>query len=112
VIQQEFLIFEHKRNKKMEINDELIDKLARLSRLEYDLEGKEAVKKDLNQMIAFIEKINELDTVDVKPLVHITDEVNVFREDKVKKLTTKAEALQNAPLKNEDYIKVSKVLDK
>jgi len=96
----------------MEINDELIDNLARLSRLEYDLEGKKAVKKDLNQMIAFIEKINELDTDDVKPLVHITDEVNVFREDKVKKLTTKVEALQNAPLKNEDYIKVSKVLDK
>ncbi len=96
----------------MEINDELVDKLATLSRLEYDAEGKESVKKDLNQMIAFIEKINELDTENVEPLVHITNEVNVFRADKVEKLTTKEEALKNAPLKNSDYIKVSKVLNK
>jgi len=96
----------------MEITDELVEKLATLSRLEFDAEGKENIKKDLNQMISFIEKIDELDTDGVPPLVHITEEVNVFRADKVKKLTTKEEALQNAPLKNEDYIKVSKVLNK
>ena len=96
----------------MEINDKLIKKLAYLSKLEFDEAAKEAIKKDLKQMIGFVEKINELDTAHVEPLIHMSEEVNRFRKDEVKKLITTQEALKNAPLKNEEYILVPKVIRK
>jgi aspartyl-tRNA(Asn)/glutamyl-tRNA(Gln) amidotransferase subunit C len=49
----------------MEVNDTLIDKLAHLSRLKFDASEKEEIKKDLQKMIAFVEKLNELDTTGV-----------------------------------------------
>lgn len=96
----------------MEINQEVIQKLAKLSRLHYDVAEQEGIKKDLQQMIAFVEKIKELDTESVEPLIHISEAVNVFREDEIKKLIEVEDALKNAPLKTEEYIKVLKVLDK
>src|SRR5258708_7781607 len=68
----------------MEVNDVLIDKLAHLARLKFEASDKEEIKKDLRKMIAFIEKLNELDTTGVEPLLHMTDEINVLREDEVK----------------------------
>ncbi len=96
----------------MEINDKLIKKLAYLAKLEFDDEAKEAIKKDLEQMIGFVEKINELDTENVEPLIHMSEEVNRFRKDKVEKLIEVEDALKNAPLKNEEYILVPKVIRK
>ncbi len=96
----------------MEVNNELIDKLAELSRLEFDEQSKEEIKKDLTNIIRFVEKLNELDLTDVEPLTYITDEKNVLRKDEVKHTVTKAEALSNVPLKDSDYIKVPKVIKK
>lgn len=92
----------------MIVDDILIDKLANLSKLEFDAEGKEAIKQDLTKILNFMEKLNELNTDGVEPLIYINEEVNVCREDEVNYPITKAEALMNAPLKNEDYIKVPK----
>ena len=92
----------------MQVDDALVEKLANLSKLEFDAAGKEAIKKDLTRILSFMEKLNELDTDGVEPLIYVNEEVNVFREDVVHQPISKEEALKNAPLKNADYIKVPK----
>jgi aspartyl-tRNA(Asn)/glutamyl-tRNA(Gln) amidotransferase subunit C len=96
----------------MIVNDELVDKLAHLARLEVKPQEKEGLKKDLQKMIAFIEKLNELDTTGVEPLLFMTDEVNVLREDVVIPSITREEALMNAPVKDDAFFKVPKVIKK
>ena len=96
----------------MEVNDAMIDKLANLARLKFDDTEKVQIKSDLQNMIGMIEKMNELDTTDVAPLLHITDNVNVLREDIVKGSITNEEALQNAANKNAPFFIVPKVIKK
>ncbi len=96
----------------MEVNDELVDKLSNLARLTFEPVEKAEIKKDLQKMISFIEKLNELDTTGVEPLLFMTDEVNVLREDEVKGSITRPEALLNAPSKDEQFFKVPKVIRK
>jgi aspartyl-tRNA(Asn)/glutamyl-tRNA(Gln) amidotransferase subunit C len=96
----------------MEVNDELVDKLAHLSRLKFDALEKEEIKNDLQKMIAFVEKLNELDTTGVEPLLHMTDEVNVLRDDQVEGSITREEALKNAPEHDQQFFKVPKVIKK
>lgn len=96
----------------MEINDQLIDKLSDLSRLKFEGEDKSAIKTDLKKMIDFIEKLNQLDTTGVQPLIYMTDEPLILRRDAVGPELTQEEALLNAPSKDSDYFKVPKVLDK
>lgn len=92
----------------MIVDDALVDKLANLSKLEFDAAGKQEIRADLQKILSFMEKLNELPTDGVESLIYINEEVNVFREDEVNYPITKEEALRNAPLKNEDYIKVPK----
>ena len=96
----------------MEVNDALVDKLANLARLKFDAAEKEEIKNDLQKMIAFVEKLNELDTTGVEPLLHMTNEVNVLRDDEIKGSITREEALKNAPLHDEQFFKVPKVIKK
>jgi aspartyl-tRNA(Asn)/glutamyl-tRNA(Gln) amidotransferase subunit C len=94
------------------IDNATIDKLANLARLEFNDSEKEAIKKDLSKILSYVEKLNEIDTTGVEPLIHISDEVNVLRDDVVEETITQQEALKNAPDKNSDYFKIPKVLDK
>ena len=96
----------------MEVNDALIDKLARLSRLEFQDIEKEEIKKDMQQMISFIDKLNELDTTGVEPRMHMSNEVNPFREDVVKGSIPTSLALSNAPLHDDHFFIVPKVISK
>jgi aspartyl-tRNA(Asn)/glutamyl-tRNA(Gln) amidotransferase subunit C len=96
----------------MEVNDELVDQLSNLARLSFRAEEKEGIKHDLQKMISFIEKLNELDTTGVEPLLFMTDEVNVLREDEVKGSITREEGLLNAPLSDDKFFKVPKVIRK
>ena len=96
----------------MEINQDTIDKLAVLSKLEFTGEEKDALKTDLQHMLQFVNKLNELDTVGVEPLLHITRNVNMLREDVVNNEFSSAEALRNAPLMDEQFFKVPKVIRK
>jgi aspartyl-tRNA(Asn)/glutamyl-tRNA(Gln) amidotransferase subunit C len=96
----------------MKIDKETVDKIAHLARLEFENEAKEQIIKDMNNMLAFVDKLNELDTSNVEPLIYMSEEVNVFREDEVKQEITQQEALKNAPKKDSDYFKVPKVIDK
>ena len=94
----------------MEVNEQLVDKLAHLSRLQFNETEKQEIKKDLERMIGFIEKMNELDLDEVEPLLFMSKEVNVLREDKVKGSISREDALKNAPAHNDQFFKVPKVI--
>ena len=96
----------------MDVNDALVDKLAMLARLRFDDAEKPAIKADLQKMISFVDKLNELDTTGVEPLLHITPNVNVLREDIVKGSVSSNDALKNAGLKDKQFFKVPKVIRK
>jgi aspartyl-tRNA(Asn)/glutamyl-tRNA(Gln) amidotransferase subunit C len=96
----------------MEVNDAMVEKLAHLSRLKFNEAEKAEIKNDLQQMITFVEKLNELDLTGVEPLLHMSDELNVLREDEVKGSISREEALKNAPLHDEQFFKVPKVIRK
>ncbi len=96
----------------MDVNDGLIDKLAHLSRLEFEHEEKQAIKNDLEKMIGFIDKLNELDTSGVEPLLHMSENVNIFRKDTVSGQISKEDVFKNAPLHDEQFFKVPKVIKK
>lgn len=96
----------------MEVNDALVDKLAHLSRLEFNAKDKEEIKNDLQRMISFVEKLDELDLAGTEPLLHMSSNVNVLREDEVKGSVSREDALKNAPVHDDKFFKVPKVIKK
>ena len=96
----------------MEINDALFEKLANLAKLKFDETEKLQIKNDLQNMIGFIEKMNDLDTSNVEPLLHMTANVNMWREDVITVSITNEEAMQNASNKNAPFFIVPKVIIK
>lgn len=96
----------------MEINDDLVQHIAHLARLEFEGEDLKAIKGDMQNIITFMDKLSELDTDEVEPLIFMSDEVNVLREDVVEQTVTSDQALKNAPKKDSDYFRIPKVLDK
>lgn len=96
----------------MNIDNATIDHLAHLARLEFENEAKDEIKKDLTRILSFVDKLNELDTTGIEPLIYMSDEVNVLRDDEVKQEITREEALLNAPKKDSDYFKAPKMVEK
>lgn len=96
----------------MEITDELIDHIAHLSRLSFDGIEKANIKKDMENMISFMGQLSEIDTEGVEPLVFMSNELNILREDVPATTITHEEALLNAPKKDTDYFRIPKVLSK
>lgn len=96
----------------MEVNLPLVDKLANLAKLKFDAVEKEAIRADLSKILGFIEKLDELDTTGVKPLVYISDAENVLRDDTVVQETSREQLLRNAPDQDDVYIKIPKVINK
>jgi aspartyl-tRNA(Asn)/glutamyl-tRNA(Gln) amidotransferase subunit C len=94
----------------MKIDTGTVDKVAELAKLEFDEQSKAAMVEDLSRIITFVEKLNELDTTNVEPLIFMSDEMNVLRKDEAKQDITKEEALKNAPSRDSDYFKAPKVL--
>jgi aspartyl-tRNA(Asn)/glutamyl-tRNA(Gln) amidotransferase subunit C len=96
----------------MIVDDALIDKLARLSMLKFDESEKEAIKKDLEKMIGFVDKLKELDTTGIAPLQHMGDAHNALREDVTGEVLDRTKALGNAPHHDDQFFKVPKVIKK
>lgn len=96
----------------MELNDALVENLANLARLQFNEQEKEIIKHDLQRMIHFVDKLNELDTQGVEPLLHMTDNVNVLRNDELKGSISRSAGLQNAPDTDGVFFKVPKVIRK
>jgi aspartyl-tRNA(Asn)/glutamyl-tRNA(Gln) amidotransferase subunit C len=94
----------------MEVNDALIDNLSNLACLEFSPAEKAEIRKDLERMISFVEKLKELDTTGVEPLIYMGDEINILREDTVQGGLPRDEAMKNAPASDGVYFKVPKVI--
>ena len=94
------------------ISEETIDHIAHLSRLRFEGDDKVAIRQDLDKIIGFMGKLSEIPTDDVEPLIFMSDEVNVLRDDEPEVTITQAEALKNAPKKDSVYFRIPKVLDK
>lgn len=94
----------------MNIDSETVDKIAHLARLELSATEKQEMIGDMNKILDFMAKLNEIDTAGVEPLVYLSDEINVFREDVVKQDITVEEGLKNAPKHDDKYFLVAKVI--
>jgi aspartyl-tRNA(Asn)/glutamyl-tRNA(Gln) amidotransferase subunit C len=97
----------------MKITEQTIDRIAELARLDVsDAATRATLLSDMQRVFDFVEKLNEVDTKGVEPLIFMTDEMDVLRDDVASIEITKAEALKNAPVKDSDYFKVPRVVDK
>jgi aspartyl-tRNA(Asn)/glutamyl-tRNA(Gln) amidotransferase subunit C len=95
----------------MAINRETLNKIAHLARLEFAEADADKILNDMNGILAFVDKLNEVNTEGVEPLTSMSHEINAFREDEVKPHLSHESALVNAPKKDENYFRVPKVLE-
>ncbi len=96
----------------MKITDELLNKIAQLAKLQIPDEEREALRHDFQKMLDFVDKLQEVNTADVAPLIHMTAEVNRLREDQPEGEIDRESVLRNAPDADGVYFRVPKVLDK
>lgn len=93
------------------VDTETVEKMAHLSRLELSAEEKQAMSESLSKIVGWMDKLNELDTEGVEPLIHLSTELNVLREDVAGEPLDHKRALLNAPRKDSDYFRVPKVIE-
>ena len=96
----------------MKITEETVDHIAHLARLEFTGDRKKEIMQDMENIIGFMDKLSEVDTEGVEPLIFMSDEINVLREDVAKVTVSQKEALKNAPKHDSDYFRIPKVLSK
>jgi len=96
----------------MNIDKQTIYKVADLARIEIKEHEVDGLLSEMSKILTFMEKLNELDTQDVAPLVYMNPEVNVWREDVVIQEITVKEGLMNAAKHNEDFFMVPKIIEK
>ena len=93
------------------ISKDDVKHIAKLSRLNFGERELEKFTFELNKILDYINKLNELNTDNVEPTSHVLDITNVFREDEVKNSLSKEEALKNAPEKEFGHFKVPRVIE-
>ena len=86
-----------------------VEHIAALAKLKFTEEEKIRLQGELNKILEYMDKLNELDLENVEPLENINDTENVFREDVAEKALTNEEALKNAPAAEQGFFKVPKV---
>ncbi len=96
----------------MELTNDIIVELAALARLEFNEEEAHRIREDLARMISFVEKLQEIDTTGVEPLLHMTDMEDNLREDNLEGSMNRETALSLAPDADSQYIYVPKVIKK
>ncbi|MDP8214872.1 MAG: Asp-tRNA(Asn)/Glu-tRNA(Gln) amidotransferase subunit GatC [Candidatus Euphemobacter frigidus] len=94
--------------KKITLSD--VEKVARLARLGISPKDKENFERQLNNILLYMEKLDELDTGDCEPLAHVLPLKNVLREDRVREGLGQDEALKNAPEKKDGFFIVPPVI--
>lgn len=88
-----------------------VEHVARLARLELTPEEKERMRAQLDSILSYIDKLNELDTSAVEPTSHVIPMVNVMREDEVRPSLPQEEALANAPDREGEFFKVPRIIE-
>ncbi|MAZ55404.1 MAG: Asp-tRNA(Asn)/Glu-tRNA(Gln) amidotransferase GatCAB subunit C [Flavobacteriales bacterium] len=98
----------------MKINKEKVEKLAKLAYLSFDKEEMNRMISDLEEMLHFVNKLEEVNTDDIRPLTHVhSKNNNITRDDNVSNIDdVKSQILENSPNHNSDYIKAPNVLNK
>ena len=96
----------------MKIDKKLISDLAKLAKLDFDDESSLDMQDDLKKIIGFVDKLSEINTDNIEPLVYLSEELNVMRDDMEVQNLSQENALKNAPKKDSDYILVPKILNK
>lgn len=95
----------------MSVTRKDVEYIASLARLKFKDDEIENFTHQLNEILNYVEKLNELDTENVEPLSHPNEAGNVFRNDIKKESTSTKEALKNAPDSTEQFFKVPKVIN-
>lgn len=96
----------------MSVSTEEIENIANLARLNLNENEKEKLKGQVNQILEYVKKLNELNTDDTEPLSHTLELTNVFRKDEVQESLSQQKALSNAPVKSDQFFRVPKVIKK
>ena len=94
----------------MSVTIQQVEYIAQLARLEFTKAEKEKLVGELNTILNYIDKLNELDTSNVEPLSQVIGSNNIFRDDVVRPSLPPGEVLQNAPDKTDEFFKVPKVI--
>ncbi len=94
----------------MSVTKKDIEKIAELAKLKFKDEESDSFVPQMNEILFYMDKLNELDTENVEPLSHHVEQVNIFRDDKLKPSISTEEALKNAPDKTDSHFKVPKVI--
>ncbi len=92
------------------ISDEMVEYIGILTKLELSEEERAQAKKDIGRMLAYVDKLNELDTEGTEPMCHVLPIQNVFREDVVSNGDESADLLRNAPYRRDNMFAVPRVL--
>ena len=95
----------------MSVTRKDVEHIAELARLNFKDEELENFTHQLNQILDYMEKLNELDTENIEPLSHPVEGNNIFREDKLSDSILTNEALLNAPESDDQFFKVPKVIN-
>ena len=96
----------------MQVTDALVDKIANLAKLSFNDVEKKEIREDLEKMIGFVDQLSNIDVSGIEPLMHMSNEVNVLRDDKVNGSVPTEAALKNAPGSAGLFFTVPKVINK
>jgi len=95
----------------MSIDKETIKHISKLARISLDDKKIDNLSKDLSSILKFIEKLNKLNTDDIKPLTSIIDASLKFRKDEILEGKIREQILKNSPEKTEEFFVVPKVVE-
>ena len=95
----------------MKLERSTLEKLAHLSRLNFDEKDEQKMLHSLNDILDWVDKLQELNTENVEPLTHMSEEQNVWRPDQAKSTLDRENGLKNAPKRDEEYFRVPKVIE-
>ena len=96
----------------MNVDDKLIADLSRLAKLKFKKEASKKIKADLNTILKFVNAISKIETDSLEPLIYISNEVNILRNDEISNELSQKDTLKNASKKDSDYFKVPTVVKK
>lgn len=95
----------------MAVTNQDVKYVANLARVQLSDEEVDQLKSDMNQILDYMETLNELDTSNIEPLEHVTEMSVRFRKDEAKAPLSHEEALKNAPDADSDYFRVPRVIE-
>jgi aspartyl-tRNA(Asn)/glutamyl-tRNA(Gln) amidotransferase subunit C len=95
----------------MKLTREEVQRVATLARLRLTADEEAHLTEQLDKILQYMDKLNQLDTSRIEPLAHVIDVVNAFREDQVTNRPNPDALLANAPAKDQTFFQVPKIIE-